>query len=66
MAYNNSIEGYPDNKLIKNIQKQKLLSVIIDPTLSWDKHVDSVCLGVARKFTLLKLLSKYADKKSLN
>ena len=40
--------------------------MIIDPTLSWDKQVDSVCLEVVRNITLLKLLSKHADQKSLN
>ena len=55
LVHNNNIEVYLDNQLIENVQKQKLLGVIIDPTLSWDKQVDSVCLGVTRKITLQKL-----------
>ena len=41
LAHNNKIEVYLDNQLIENVQKQKLLGVIVDPTLSWDKQADS-------------------------
>ena len=54
-----------DNEQIQNVESQKLLGVIIDRTLSWDKQIDSVCLNITRRITLLKLLSKYVDQLSL-
>ena len=50
-----------DNEDISNVDNQKLLGIIIDKTLSWDKQIDSVCLNITRRITLLKLLSKYVD-----
>ena len=44
---------------------KKLLEIIIDKTLSWDKQIDSVCLNISRRITLLKILSKYVDESSL-
>lgn len=60
-----SLEIHSDNELIQTVQNQKLLGVIIDKTLSLDKQIDSVCLNISRRITLLKLLSKYVDKTSL-
>ena len=54
-----------DNEQIQNVESQKLLGVIIDRTLSWNKQIDSVCLNITRRITLLKLLSKYVDQLSL-
>ena len=45
-----------DNEDISNVDNQKLLG-IIDKTLSWDKQINSVCLNITRRITLLKLLS---------
>ena len=44
-----------DNEDISNVDNQKLLGIIIDKTLSWDKQIDSVCLNITRRITLLKL-----------
>ena len=66
LAHNNHIDVYLDNQLTENVLKQKLLGMIIDPTLSWDKQVGFVGLGVARKITLPKLLSVYAIRKALS
>ena len=44
---------------------QKLLGVIIDKNLSWDKQIDAVCLNITRHFILLKLLSKYIDQANM-
>ena len=33
-----------DENDISNVDNQKLLGIIIDKTLSWDKQIDSVCL----------------------
>lgn len=54
-----------DNESISNVSHQKLLGIIIDKTLSWDKQIDSVCLNITRRITLLKMLSKYVDRKHL-
>ena len=54
-----------DNEDISNVDNQKLLGIIIDKTLSWDKQIDSVCLNITRRITLLKLLSKSVDMPNL-
>ena len=54
-----------DKEDISNVHNQKLLGIIIDKTLSWDKQIDSVCLNITRRITLLKLLSKYVDMSNL-
>ena len=54
-----------DDDDISNVGNQKLLGIIIDKTLSWDKQIDSVCLNMTRRITLLKLLSKYVDMANL-
>ena len=41
------------------------LGIIMDKTLGWDKQVDSVCLNITRRITLLKQLSKYISKNCL-
>ena len=51
---------------IKTVDSQKLLEIIIDKSLTWDKQVAAVCLNVSRRITLLKLLAKYVDQKGLN
>ena len=60
------IEIYIDNEIIKQADNQKLLGVVIDQTLSWDNQVNIVALNIARRITLLTLLSKYVGKDSLN
>ena len=61
-----SIEIYVDNEIIKEVENQKLLGVTTDKYLSWDKQIDIISLNVTRRITLLKLLSKYVGKQSLN
>ena len=46
-----------DNKIIKEVENQKLLGVIINKTLAWDKEIDAICLNITRRITLMKLLS---------
>ena len=43
-----------EKELIQKVEQQKLLGVIIDMSLSWDKQIDSVCLNISRRNTLLK------------
>ena len=54
-----------DNEHISNVDNQKLLGIIIDKTLSWEKQIDSVCLNITRRITFLKMLSRYVDRSSL-
>ena len=55
-----------DNVLIKSVDNQILLGIINDKYLTWDKQIEAVSLNVTRRITLLNLLSKYVDRKSLN
>ena len=63
---NISMEIFIDGEIIKEVENQKLLGVIIDKTLSWDNQIDAVCLNVTRRIALMKLLSKYLDQSHLN
>ena len=56
---------YRVNEVIPNVEQQKLLGVIIDKHLSWDKQINSVCLNFSRRITLLKLLTKYIDRPNM-
>ena len=47
------------------MEKQNLLGVVIDSKLTWNEQIDTVCLNITRRITLLKLLSKYIDKRSM-
>ena len=37
-----SFEIFIDNEIIKQVDNQKLLCIIIDQTLRWDKQIDMV------------------------
>ena len=63
---NDPLEIFLDKELIQNVKKQKLLGVIIDNNLSWSEQIDTVCLDITRRITLLKLLSKNIDRNSIN
>ena len=41
-----------DDDDISNVDNQKLVGIINDKTLSWDKQIDSVCLNITRRITL--------------
>ena len=55
-----------ESEIIEMVESHKLLGVIIDKHLSWEKQIDTVCLNITRKISLLKLLSKYIYKASMN
>ena len=42
-----------EHELIREVDNHKILGVIIDKTLSWDKQKDAVCLNITRKITLI-------------
>ena len=46
------------NEQIKAVDSQKLLGIIIDKSLTWDKQIDAVCLNVTRRITLLIMTKK--------
>ena len=56
------IKLYIKNHVILGAEQRKLLDVIIDTNLSWDKQIDAFCLNITRHITLLKMLSKYIDQ----
>ena len=62
---NRLTQYFSRNEQIKAVDCQKLLGIIIDKSLTWDKQIDAVCLNVTRRITLLRLLSKYVDQNSL-
>ena len=62
---NEAIEIYMEGQLIQSVEQQKLLGVVFDRRLTWDKQIDAVCLHISRRITLLKLLSKYVDMESM-
>ena len=66
LLHTDLIAIYLDNELLKLVDNQKLLGITIDNTLSWATQVDNVCQNVTKRITLMKLLSKYIDKTSLN
>ena len=59
------IQIYLNDELLRNTETQKLLGIIIDQTLNWNNQIDSVCLNISRRITLLKQLSKYVNRDSL-
>ena len=59
------IDVYIEHEVIQNVEQHKLLGVIIDKHLSWDKQMDFVCLNISRRITLRKLLSKYIDSPNM-
>ena len=53
------------NDSIQQVDTQKLLGIVIDKSLNWDDQINTVCLNITRKITLLKQLSKYIDKNNM-
>lgn len=66
LSYTDPIAKYLGNELLKLVDNQTFLGITIDNTLSWATQVDNVCQNVTKRITLMKLLSKYIDKTSLN
>lgn len=47
------------NNRIKQVDKQKLLGVVIDQHLTWTAHIDYLCANISSKVSLLRQLSSY-------
>ena len=41
------IAVYIENEVIQNADQQKLLGIIIDKNLNWDKQIDAVCFTIS-------------------
>ena len=65
LYHNDDIEIYMDGELLRAVDNQKLLGVVIDKHLTFDIQIDNVCLNITRRITLLKLLSKYTKCTSI-
>ena len=59
------INIYLNDEILQKTDTQRLLGITIDQTLSWNFQIDSICLNIARRITLMKQLSKYVNKESL-
>ena len=62
---NNKLELTLDDNEIQTADTFKMLGIQVDQMLTWDKQIDSVCLNITRKITLMKMLSKYVNQDSL-
>ena len=62
---NHKLELTLDNNEIQTADTFKMLGIQVDQMLTWDKQIDSVCLNITRKITLMKMLSKYVNQDSL-
>ena len=60
-----SFDIYLANEKIQQVESQKLLGIVIDRSLNWDDQINTVCLNITRKITLLKQLSKHIDKDNM-
>ena len=56
---------YLNNTMLSNVKSQKLLGISIDNNLSWNSQINQMCKNISRKITLLKMLSKYVPRHSL-
>ena len=44
---------------LENVESDKLLGVRIDPSLNFNKHVDTVCKSISSKLALLRRIKRY-------
>ena len=65
LSHMESLDIYLENEIIKQVDTQKLLGIIIDKSLNWDEQISAVCLNITRRISLLKQLSKYVNIDSL-
>ena len=48
LNHNDVLEIYMDGKLLRAVDNQKILGVVIDKHLTFDIQIDSVCLNITR------------------
>ena len=52
---NDALEINMDGEMLRAVDNQKLLGIVIDKHLTFDNQIDSVCLNITRRITILKL-----------
>ncbi len=53
------------DKHIKQLNEAKLLGIIIDENLTWDKHIYKMCNKISKRLGLLKRLKKFIPSNTL-
>ncbi len=53
------------DKPIKQVNEAKLLGIITDESLSWNKHIYKMCNKISKRFGLLKRLKKFIPSNTL-
>ncbi len=53
------------NKLIKQVNQEKLLGIIMDKSLTENKHIHKMCNKISKKLGLLKRLKKFMPSNTL-
>ena len=53
-----------ENASIEQVNKHRLLGIIIDNNLDWQPHTDSLCKTIARNLFLLSKLKFYTDSQT--
>ena len=59
---NHKLELTLDNNEIQTADTFKMLGIQLDQMLTWDKQIDSVCLNITRKITLMKFYQNMSTK----
>ncbi len=54
-----------NNESIKQVSEAKLLGMLVDENLSWDRHINTLCSKISRKLGLLKRLQKFLPKDTI-
>ncbi len=53
------------DKHIKHVNEAKLLGIIINENLTWDKHIYKMCNKISKTLGLLKILKKFIPSNTL-
>ncbi len=53
------------DKPIKQVNEAKLLGIIIDESLTWDKHIYKMCNKISKRLGLLKRLKNFIPNNTL-
>ena len=56
-----SLDIYLENEIIKQVDTQKLLGIIINKSLNCDDQISAICLNITHRISLPKQLSKYVN-----
>ena len=64
-CFSHELELMLDYNEIQTADTFKMLGIQVDQMLTSDKRIDSVCLNITLKITLMKMNSKYVNNDSL-